>query len=205
MLSFSSNRRQGTGIFKIIFCLLANFACFGICYYCGLPMRLEHVGTYYAAAAFGTAPAIVVAVISGLIYSLFYFGFSNILMLIPTILVILIIVAAVRYGWVDTVIASLGTMSIAAIVNMILVFLISLMIGRAFLGNTSWLEVYDALGRHLRYHRFEASLVTVAPYAVLNTCFTWIVALFVYRISPKQTTLGFSDNTNYKKRLQNRK
>lgn len=204
-MSFSRSKKQEIGIFKIIFCLLANFVCFGVCYYCGFPMRLEHVGTYYAAAAFGIMPAIVVAIISGLIYSLFYFGFSYILMLIPTILVILIIVAAVRFGWVDTVIASLGAMSVASIVNMIFVLLISLMIGRAFLGNTSWLEVYDALGRHLRYHRFEASLVTVAPYAVFNTCFTWIISLFAYRITPKQTTLGFSDNINYKKRLQNRK
>ena len=204
-MSFSKNKKQGIGFFKIIFCLLANFVCFGICYYCGLPMRLENVGTYFAAAAFGVVPAIVIAVISNLVYSLFYFGFSNVLMLVPTILVVLIIVAAVQYGWVDTMITSLGTMTAAAIVNMIFVFLISLLIGRAFLGNSGWLEVYNALGRHLRYHRFEASMFTVAPFAVFNTCFSWIVALFVYRISPKQTTFGFSDNINYKKRLQNRK
>ena len=205
MLSFSNNKKQGVGFFKILFCLIANFVCFGICYYCGLPMRLEHVGTYFAAAAFGAAPAIIIAVISTLIYSLFYFGFSNILMLIPTALVVLIIAAAVQYGWVDTVISSLGSMSVAAIVNVIFVFLISLIIGRAFMGNTLWAEVFDALARHLRYRRFAASLVTVAPYAAFNSCLTWIIALLAYRISPKQTTLGFSENINYKKRLQNRK
>lgn len=204
-MSFSNSKRQGIGFFKIVFCLLANFVCFGICYYCGLPMRLEHVGTYFAAAAFGVAPAIIIAIISALVYSLFYFGFSNILMMIPTIIVILIIAAAVQYGWLDTIISSLGTMSVAAIINMVLVVLISLLIGRAFLGNTGWLEIYDVLGRHLRFHRFEASLFTVAPFAIFNTSVTWMISLFVYRISPKQATFGFSDNINYKKRLQNRK
>ncbi len=199
------NRKQGNMTFKVIFCLIANFACFGICYYCGLPMRLEHVGTYYAAAALGVGPAVTVAVISQLIYSLFYFGFSNVLMLIPVVLVILLIAAATSYGWLDTMITSLGTMSVAAIVNAFLIMLISLLIGRAFLGNTCWLEMFDVLGRHLRYQRFEATLVTVAPYAVLNTFVTWIIAILAYRISPKQTTFGFSENTNYKKYLQNRK
>ena len=199
------NRNQGNITFKIIFCLIANFACFGICYYCGLPVRLEHVGTYFAAASMGVGPAITVAIISQLLYSLFYFGFSNILMLIPVMLVILLIAAATSYGWLDTMVASLGTMSVAAIINVLLITIVSLLIGRLFLSNTCWLEMYDMLGRHLRYHRFEATLLTVAPYATLNTFFTWIIAILAYRISPKQTTFGFSDNTNYKKRLQNRK
>lgn len=198
------NKKQGNSTFKIIFCLIANFTCFGICYYCGLPMRLEHVGTYFAAAALGVSPAIVIAVISQLVYSLFYFGFANVLMLIPTILIVLLIAASDSFGWLDTMISSFGAMSVATIINAVLVALISILIGRAFLGNTCWIDIYDVLGRHLRYHRFGATLVTVVPYVVLNTSVTWIVALLAYRISPKQTTLGFSDN-NYKKRLQNRK
>ncbi len=199
------NRNQGNTTFKIIFCLIANFACFGICYYCGLPMRLEHVGTYFAAAALGVGPAVTVAVISQLLYSLFYFGFSNVLMLIPVLLVVLLIAAATSYGWLDTMVSSLGTMSVATIISILSMTIISLLIGRAFLGNTCWFEIYDMLGRHLRYHRFEATLVTVVPYVTLNTFVTWVIAMLAYRISPKQTTFGFSDNTNYKKRLQNRK
>lgn len=201
------NRKQNHGIiFKVLFCMLANFVCFGVCYYSGFSVRLEHIGSYYAAAAFGMAPAIVVAIISQLVYALFYFGFSNIVMILPILVILWLISAAVRFGWIDTIISSLGTMAVAVVISMIGVLLISLMIGRdPFLTRTCWYEIYDALGRHLRYHRWEASLVTVVPYAVFNTSATWIISMLAYRFSPKQTTLGFSDNRIYKKGLQNRK
>ena len=197
-------RKNNNGLLKAVFCLLANFVCFGICYYVGLPMRLEHVGSFYAATAFGIGPAIVVAVISQLVYSLFYFGFSNILMLIPVIITLWLICAAVRFGWVDTIISSFGTMTLASLLNLVFVTLVSFIIGRAFLGRSCWFDMFETLSRHLQYNTFEASLVTVVPYAVLNVCLTWIISMFAYRITPKQTTLGFSD-TIYKKRLQNRK
>lgn len=198
-------RKSNNVILKVMFCVLANFICFGICYYIGLPMRLEHIGSFYAAAAFGAAPAIVTAIISQLVYSLFYFGFANILMLIPVILILLLIVSAVRYGWMDTVISSLGTMSFAATIASSLMLIISLIIGRAFMGNSCWAGMFDTLSRHLQYKTFKASLVTVLPYAVLNIDLTWMIAMFAYRVSPKQATFGISDKTFYKKRLQNRK
>lgn len=197
-------RKKDSGLFKILICLIANFTFFGICYYIGLPMHMEHVGSFYAAAAFGFVPAIIVAVISQLCYALFYFGFSYVLMLVPVALVLLLIASAVHYSWLDTIVSSLGTMTMATLINLALMLLISLMIGRAFLGYSCWTDIYDTLTRHLQYNAFEASLITVVPFAVINTFSAWIVALFAYRLSPKQATLGFSD-TIYKKRLQNRK
>ncbi len=199
-------RKKENNLLKIVFCLIANFACFGICYYSGFAVRLEHVGSFYAAAAFGFLPAAFIAVVSQLVYALFYFGFSNVLLLLPVLLILWLITAAVNFGWSDTVISSFGAMTIASMISMVLVLLISLLIGReAFLSGTCWYEIYDTLGRHARYHRWEASLVTVVPYALFNTSFTWILSMFAYRLTPKQTTLGFSDNRNYKKGLQNRK
>lgn len=198
-------RKSNNAILKVILCIVVNFVCFGICYYTGLPVRLEHVGSFYAAAAFGAAPAIVAAIISQLVYSLFYFGFSNILMLLPIILIILLIVSAVRYGWVDTIVSSLGTMSLAATVGSVLILIISLIIGRNFMGNSCWADMFDTLSRHLQYKTFKASLVTVLPYAILNIDMSWIISMFAYRVSPKQATFGISDKTFYKKRLQNRK
>ena len=199
-----TTRKQNSIVFKVVFCLLANFVFFGICYYIGLTMRLEHIGSFYAAAAFGLAPAIFTAILSQLVYSLFYFGFSSILLLIPVIVILWLISAAVRFGWIDTVIASFGTMTLASIISMILVSLISLIIGRAFFGKSCWFDMFDTLHRHLQYSSFEATMVTVAPFAVLNTCLSWMLSMFAFRISPKQTTLGISD-TFYKKHLQNRK
>lgn len=204
-LSFAV-RKQGNSILKVLFCLIANFVCFGICYYSGFAVRLEHVGSFYAAAAFGLLPGIVVAIISQLLYALFYFGFSNILLVLPVLLILWLISAAVNYGWIDTVISSLGTMVLASVLSMVLVLLISLMIGRnAFLIGTCWYDIYNVLGQYAQYGPLGASLVTVVPYALFNTCTTWVISMLAYRITPKQTTLGFSDNRIYKKGLQNRK
>ncbi|MBQ6946987.1 MAG: hypothetical protein IJN42_02980 [Clostridia bacterium] len=199
--------RKGNRLLSFLFCLIANAVCFGICYYFGFSIRLEHVGSFYAAAAFGLGPAISVAVISQFLYALFYFGFSNILMLIPVILIIFLIHSAVNFGWIDTVISSLGTMVLASSINMVLVLIISLLIGRdSFLNGTCWLEIYDVMARHAEYSVWNASLVSVVPFALFNTCATWVLSMLAYRFTPKQTTLGFSENRiYYKKGLQNRK
>ena len=191
--------RKGNRFLNIILCLLANFVCFGVCYYTGIGVRIEHVGSFYAAAAFGMVPAIIVAIISQLVYALFYFGFSNILMLIPVLLILWLIRMAVNYGWLDTVVSSLGSMVLASLINSILVGLISLLIGRdAFLMGCCWYDIYNLLCGQAAYSTFAATVVTVVPYVLLNTFFTWILALFAYRITPKQTTLGFSENRFYR-------
>lgn len=199
-------RKKDNWFLKAIFCLIANFACFGICYYSGFGIRLEHVGSFYAAAALGIGPGIFVAITCQLVYSLFYFGFSNILMVLPVLLVLWLIKSAVEFGWVDTVISSLGTMTLVVLISVTGTLLLSFLIGReAFLTGTCWYRIYNVLGEYAQYKPWGASVVTVVPYALFNTAFTWIIAMLAYRFTPKQTTLGFSDNRIYKKGLQNRK
>lgn len=198
--------RRGNRFFSGLLCLIANLVCFGICYYAGFSVRLEHIGSFYAAAAFGLGPAITVAVISQLLYALFYFGFSNMLMLVPVLLILWLIYSAVKFGWLDTVISSLGTMILASGISMVLMLLISFVIGReAFLSGTCWIEVYNLVAEHASYSAWASAMVSVVPYALFNTCATWAISMLAYRFTPKQTTLGFSENRIYKKGLQIRK
>lgn len=199
-----AERKTGGNTFKFIFCLFANFILFGVCYYCGLPIHLEHAGSLYATVAVGLVPGIVIAVISQLVYALFYFGFSNILLLIPILLVMFFAVFAERCNWFETVVASLGVMSLSSVVYSSLTVFISLLVGHNYLGKTCWIEIYDAVTNYMVYSNWKASWVTVAPYAVFNLFAMWIVAMVANRLTPKQAGIGFSD-TFAKKRLQNRK
>lgn len=199
-----NNRNQENKIFKILFCFFANFICFGICYYCRLPMRMEHIGSLYASAVIGIGPAIFIAVCSQLLYSLFYFGIPNAMMLLPVIAVLLMTMLSERFGWLNNIISSLGAMTVAGFVNALLTIPISLWIGRGFLSQTCWITIYDSLGKSLQYHPLTASLIAILPYCFLNLFCTWTAAMIAYRLTPKHSDTGYYDSLA-KKRQQNRK
>lgn len=199
-----NDRKQGGKAFKILFCFFANFICFGVCYYCRLPVRMEHVGSLYAVAAIGFVPSVFIALGSQLIYSLFYFGFSNIVMLLPIIAVLVLILFAEQFGWLDTIISSTGVMTVSGMVYTVLMIPLSIWVGRGFLTQTCWISIYNLLGKNLLYHPLSASCIAVAPYCFLNIVCSWIVMMIAYRLTPKPSEMSFSD-TFAKKRLQNRK
>ncbi len=188
-MGFSSQKQKG-GFFKLLFCLIANFILFGICYYMGLPVRLEHVGTFYAAAAFGLPISVSVAIISQLVYSLFYFGFSNVLFVLPVLIVVYLISCAVRFGWLETIISSLGTMVLAIFIMLVFNLVLFLLLGNSYFKATCWSEIYDTLARYGRYGKFSLLFFTALPYVMLNMTVSWFVSLFSYRLTPKQTTMG---------------
>lgn len=185
-----SKTKSNLNTFRVIFCILANFICFGICYYFSLPIRMEHVGSLYAAVAVGIGPGIFVAIVCQLIYALFYFGFSNILFILPIIAVMAFAVFADHCTWLDTIISSLGSMCIAILINLICFMLISMLIGRNFIGHSCWLEIYDTLAASLPYDRWKCTFFSVGGFTAVNSVCSWIVAILAYRLTPRPSALG---------------
>ena len=187
--------RKKVSPFQILFCIFANFICFGLCYYLKFPVRLEHIGSLYAALSVGIGGGIFVAAVSQLIYALFYFGFSGILFLIPVILLLYFIVLAERCGWLETVIASLGAMTVAAIATTLITVLLSMLVGRNFMRNTCFLEMYDTLAAVLEYGKVKAGLLAVGGFRMLNVGLSWCLSALAWRLTPKAVGFGFHDHS----------
>ena len=183
-------KRRKSNPFALIFCVLVNFILFGICYYLHLPIRLEHVGSLYAVLSVGTGAGLVVAVVSQLIYSLFYFSFWGMLLLIPVLLILLFAATAKKYGWLGTLISDLGAMTVACVISAVLTILISFLIGRRFMVNTPFWDMYNTLARHLMLSKFKDSFYIVGGYACFNTAATWLLGTLAFALTPKNTGFG---------------